>query len=173
MLHWHDDVIDNSLWQLIRQGLATSDDEANARGIPSTTEWVARECITIEYIHARGGRCCAVEDDDIQQQQMQQQEQQVNDVGDESNSSTSLAGNNSNIKDFIVIVDGTSKRQQRKPKRKLLLQEQKREDAVWHLMRVAGGLDSLVVGKGQILSQVRQCHLHSIEDDGCGGKVLS
>jgi len=40
-----------------RQGLATSDDEANARGIPSTTEWVARECITIEYIHARGGRC--------------------------------------------------------------------------------------------------------------------
>lgn len=40
-------------------------------------------------------------------------------------------------------------------------------------MRVAGGLDSLVVGEGQILSQVRQCHLHSIEEDGCGGKVLS
>jgi len=47
------------------------------------------------------------------------------------------------------------------------------DDAVWHLMRVAGGLDSLVVGEGQILSQVRQCHLHSIEGDGCGGKVLS
>ncbi len=47
------------------------------------------------------------------------------------------------------------------------------DDAVWHLMRVAGGLDSLVVGEGQILSQVRQCHLHSIEPDGCGGKVLS
>mmetsp|Transcript_15894 Transcript_15894/g.29990 ORF Transcript_15894/g.29990 Transcript_15894/m.29990 type:complete len:528 (+) Transcript_15894:247-1830(+) len=47
------------------------------------------------------------------------------------------------------------------------------EDAVWHLMRVSGGLDSLVVGEGQILSQVRQCHLHSIEEDGCGGKVLS
>lgn len=47
------------------------------------------------------------------------------------------------------------------------------DDAVWHLMRVSGGLDSLVVGEGQILSQVRQCHLHSIEDDGCGGKVLS
>lgn len=47
------------------------------------------------------------------------------------------------------------------------------DDAVWHLMRVSGGLDSLVVGEGQILSQVRHCHLHSIEDDGCGGKVLS
>ena len=47
------------------------------------------------------------------------------------------------------------------------------EDAVWHLMRVSGGLDSLVVGEGQILSQVRQCHLHSIEEDGQGGKVLS
>ena len=47
------------------------------------------------------------------------------------------------------------------------------DDAVSHLMRVAGGLDSLIVGEGQILSQVRQCHLHSIEDDGCGGKVLS
>jgi len=47
------------------------------------------------------------------------------------------------------------------------------DDAVWHLMRVSGGLDSLIVGEGQILSQVRQCHLHSIEKDGSGGKVLS
>jgi len=47
------------------------------------------------------------------------------------------------------------------------------EDAVWHLMRVSGGLDSLIVGEGQILSQVRQCHLHSIEADGSGGKVMS
>lgn len=47
------------------------------------------------------------------------------------------------------------------------------DDAVWHAMRVSGGLDSLVVGEGQILSQVRQCHLHSIEEDGHGGKVLS
>ena len=47
------------------------------------------------------------------------------------------------------------------------------DDAVWHIMRVAGGLDSLVVGEGQILSQVRQCHLRSIEEGGSGGKVLS
>mmetsp|Transcript_20597 Transcript_20597/g.23501 ORF Transcript_20597/g.23501 Transcript_20597/m.23501 type:complete len:523 (+) Transcript_20597:249-1817(+) len=47
------------------------------------------------------------------------------------------------------------------------------EDAVWHIMRVAGGLDSLIVGEGQILSQVRSCHQHSIEEDGSGGKVLS
>jgi glutamyl-tRNA reductase len=47
------------------------------------------------------------------------------------------------------------------------------DDAVWHVMRVSGGLDSLIVGEGQILSQVRQCHLHSIEEEGCGGKVLS
>jgi glutamyl-tRNA reductase len=47
------------------------------------------------------------------------------------------------------------------------------DDAVWHVMRVSGGLDSLVVGEGQILSQVKQCLLHSIEEDGSGGKVLS
>mmetsp|Transcript_18351 Transcript_18351/g.20900 ORF Transcript_18351/g.20900 Transcript_18351/m.20900 type:complete len:520 (-) Transcript_18351:397-1956(-) len=47
------------------------------------------------------------------------------------------------------------------------------DDAVWHLMRVSGGLDSLIVGEGQILSQVRACHSSSIEEDGCGGKVLS
>mmetsp|Transcript_60035 Transcript_60035/g.70141 ORF Transcript_60035/g.70141 Transcript_60035/m.70141 type:complete len:514 (-) Transcript_60035:179-1720(-) len=47
------------------------------------------------------------------------------------------------------------------------------EDAVWHLMRVSGGLDSLIVGEGQILSQVKQCHYHSIEEEGSGGKVLS
>mmetsp|Transcript_20622 Transcript_20622/g.26587 ORF Transcript_20622/g.26587 Transcript_20622/m.26587 type:complete len:519 (+) Transcript_20622:222-1778(+) len=47
------------------------------------------------------------------------------------------------------------------------------DDAVWHVMRVSGGLDSLIVGEGQILSQVRQCYMHSAEEDGCGGKVLS
>ncbi|MCM1981486.1 glutamyl-tRNA reductase [Lyngbya confervoides] len=32
------------------------------------------------------------------------------------------------------------------------------QDAVMHLMRVASGLDSLVLGEGQILSQVKQTH---------------
>lgn len=47
------------------------------------------------------------------------------------------------------------------------------DDAVWHVMRVSGGLDSLIVGEGQILSQVRQCYVRSQEEDGRGGKVLS
>lgn len=47
------------------------------------------------------------------------------------------------------------------------------EDAVWHALRVSGGLDSLVVGEGQILAQVKSCFKHSKEEDGCGGKVLS
>eukprot|EP00752_Nemacystus_decipiens_P002840 g2646.t1 len=48
-----------------------------------------------------------------------------------------------------------------------------REDAVWHLLKVSAGLDSLVVGEGQILSQVRQCYLHGTEKDGSAGKVVA
>lgn len=47
------------------------------------------------------------------------------------------------------------------------------EDAIWHLMRVSGGLDSLVVGEGQILSQVKQAYTRGMEPTGSGGKVVS
>jgi glutamyl-tRNA reductase len=48
------------------------------------------------------------------------------------------------------------------------------EDAVWHLLRVSAGLDSLVVGEGQILAQVKRAHEHGAEEStGRGGKVIS
>ena len=42
------------------------------------------------------------------------------------------------------------------------------EDAVMHLMRVAGGLDSLVLGEGQILSQVKNTHKIGQQYQGMG-----
>jgi len=47
------------------------------------------------------------------------------------------------------------------------------EDAAWHLLRVSAGLDSLVVGEGQILSQVKACFGHATSSEGSAGKVLS
>ncbi|MGF1515806.1 MAG: glutamyl-tRNA reductase [Elainellaceae cyanobacterium] len=41
-------------------------------------------------------------------------------------------------------------------------------DAVMHLMRVAAGLDSLVLGEGQILSQVKQTHKLGQQHSGIG-----
>jgi glutamyl-tRNA reductase len=42
------------------------------------------------------------------------------------------------------------------------------QDAVTHLMRVASGLDSLVLGEGQILAQVKQCHKLGQQHNGVG-----
>lgn len=42
------------------------------------------------------------------------------------------------------------------------------QDAVMHLMRVASGLDSLVLGEGQILSQVKHTHKLAQQYDGAG-----
>jgi glutamyl-tRNA reductase len=46
------------------------------------------------------------------------------------------------------------------------------QDAVSHLMRVSAGLDSLVLGEGQILAQVK--HTHKIGQQHCGiGSILN
>ena len=48
------------------------------------------------------------------------------------------------------------------------------EDAIWHILRVSAGLDSLVVGEGQILSQTKRCYERCTEpESGQGGKVVS
>lgn len=43
-----------------------------------------------------------------------------------------------------------------------------RQDAVTHLMRVASGLDSLVLGEGQILAQVKHTHRFAQQYNGAG-----
>jgi glutamyl-tRNA reductase len=47
------------------------------------------------------------------------------------------------------------------------------EDAIWHMLRVSAGLDSLVVGEGQILAQVKRAYEHGIETANPAGKVIS
>jgi glutamyl-tRNA reductase len=44
------------------------------------------------------------------------------------------------------------------------------QDAVMHVMRVAGGLDSLVLGEGQILAQVK--NTHKLGQQFCGIKTI-
>jgi len=51
--------------------------------------------------------------------------------------------------------------------------------ATQHLFEVSSGLDSLVLGEAQILSQVKACHEHAIQKEedgvvaGCGGKIVA
>jgi len=55
------------------------------------------------------------------------------------------------------------------------------QEATQHLFEVSSGLDSLVLGEAQILSQVKACHEHAIAKDteaedavpGSGGKIIS
>lgn len=47
------------------------------------------------------------------------------------------------------------------------------DEASWHLMRVSAGLDSLVIGEGQILAQVKKCYELASDSEGHAGKILS
>lgn len=47
------------------------------------------------------------------------------------------------------------------------------DDACWHLFRVSAGLDSLVVGEGQILAQVKRCYELASDKAGHAGKILT
>ena len=47
------------------------------------------------------------------------------------------------------------------------------DQATWHLLRVSAGLDSLVIGEGQILSQVKHAYEIGAGKGGHAGKVLT
>ncbi|CAM9718174.1 unnamed protein product [Choristocarpus tenellus] len=75
------------------------------------------------------------------------------------------------IKDVVSFLQQKSGLPQSDLRRNLFMLSN--DDAVWHLLRVSAGLDSLVVGEGQILSQVKSCYMHGTEEDGSAGKVVS
>ncbi len=70
------------------------------------------------------------------------------------------------IESFYQSVQGISDHQSLKPNFKLL-----REDVALHLMRVAAGLDSMVLGEGQIMAQVKEAH-RKAQEAGTVGTVL-
>jgi glutamyl-tRNA reductase len=70
------------------------------------------------------------------------------------------------VQDAIQFLSEFSKIQLKDLRQHLFILLHK--DAVMHLMRVAGGLDSLVLGEGQILAQVKQTHKIGQQYQGMG-----
>ncbi len=70
------------------------------------------------------------------------------------------------IEAFFASVQGISDHGALRPNFKLL-----REDVALHIMRVASGLDSMVLGEGQIMAQVKESHRKALEA-GTAGPVL-
>lgn len=67
------------------------------------------------------------------------------------------------INAFFASVQAVSDHQTLKPSFRLL-----RDDVVLHLLRVASGLDSMVLGEGQIMSQVKAAHQSALEHRSAG-----
>jgi len=67
------------------------------------------------------------------------------------------------IQTFFQSVQAVSDHGSLKPNFRLL-----RDDVVLHLLRVASGLDSMVLGEGQIMSQVKAAHQTALEHNSSG-----
>ncbi|MDQ5936263.1 MAG: Glutamyl-tRNA reductase [Cyanobacteriota bacterium erpe_2018_sw_21hr_WHONDRS-SW48-000092_B_bin.40] len=67
---------------------------------------------------------------------------------------------------FFSSVQSVSDHEALKPNFRLL-----RDDVVLHILRVAAGLDSMILGEGQIMSQVKASHQAALEH-GTAGPIL-